>query len=568
MGLYAKLPDAINEVDVIIAGGGTAGCVVASRLADTDPGLSVLVIEGGPNNDVPTVEIPASFLAHLSPESKTNRFYLTKKSPEVADRSLVLPTGSILGGGSSTNFMMYSRAQRSDWDSWNTPGWYADEMLPFLQKLETYHGDDAKGVHGHEGPIQISRGTYNSPRIEDEFIAAAKNVGWLEVPDSSDLDSINAVWRAKRFISPSGERQDVASTYLHPRLRDGKHPNLHVLVESQVSRILIDESRRAYGVEFRPSPVFHTDRMEQPPRSVRARKLVIASSGACGTPPLLERSGVGDSEILTRAGVPVLVDLPGVGNGYEDHHLLVYPYFSNLAPADTLDKFIYGSQETQEKLIENKHKMLGWNAQEIQGKVRPTESEVAALGPEFQAAWDREVQAEPRQAISNHYCNCRFPRRPAPHHRRPLPLHDDDPVDFETGFFADPGQLDVKKHMWMYKKQREPVPVPPVSGSPTARCPPGVPDIEYSAEDDAVLERWLREKVGTTWHSLGTCKMLPRDEMGVVDPSLGVHGVQNLKIADLSIPPRNVAANTNNTALAIGERAADIFIKELGLGSA
>lgn len=168
-----------------------------------------------------------------------------------------------------------------------------------------------------------------------------------------------------------------------------------------MSRILIDDSKRAYGVEFRPNPVFHTDQMEQqPPRSVRARKLVIASSGACGTPPLLERSGLGDGEILTRAGVPVSIDLPGVGNGYEDHHLLVYPYFSNLAPADTLDKFIYGSQETQEKLIESKHKMLGWNAQEIQGKVRPTESEVAALGPEFQAAWDREFKPNPDKPLA------------------------------------------------------------------------------------------------------------------------------------------------------------------------
>lgn len=267
-------------------------------------------------------------------------------------------------------------------------------------QLETYHGDDAKGVHGHEGPIHISRGTYNSPRIEDEFIASAKKMGWSEVPDLSDLDSINTVWRAKRFISPNGERQDVASTYLHPRLRDGRHPNLHVLVESQVSRILIDESKRACGVEFRPNPIFNTDGMEQSPRSVRARKLVIASSGACGTPALLERSGVGDNEILTRAGVPVLVDLPGVGNGYEDHHLLVYPYFSNLTPADTLDKFIYGSQETQEELIKNKHKMLGWNAQEVQGKVRPTETEVAALGPEFQAAWDREFKPNPDKPLA------------------------------------------------------------------------------------------------------------------------------------------------------------------------
>lgn len=159
MGLYTNLPNAIDEVDVIIAGGqcpvcpqttfqpfnnigvylgGTAGCIVAARLADAEPRLSILVIEGGPNNDMPIVETPASFLAHLAPDSKTTRFYPTKKSAEVADRSLILPTGNILGGGSSTNFMMYSRAQRSDWDSWKSPGWSADEMLPFLKKVS--HG--------------------------------------------------------------------------------------------------------------------------------------------------------------------------------------------------------------------------------------------------------------------------------------------------------------------------------------------------------------------------------------------------------------------------------------------
>lgn len=97
--------------------------------------------------------------------------------------------------------------------------------------------------------------------------------------------------------------------------------------------------------------------------------------------------------------------------------------------------------------------------------------------------------------------------------------------------------------------------------------PADVPAIEYSAEDEVVLEQWLRENVGTTWHSLGTCKMVPRDQMGVVDAKLSVYGVEGLKVADLSIAPRNVVANTNNTALAVGERAADIFIRELGLGS-
>jgi alcohol oxidase len=159
-----------------------------------------------------------------------------------------------------------------------------------------------------------------------------------------------------------------------------------------------------------------------------------------------------------------------------------------------------------------------------------------------------------------------------------------DGLDFETGFFSDAGGIDIKKHMWAYKKQREIVrrmetyrgevagghpPFP--AGSKAANIETDGPltdvqDIEYTAEDDAVLEQWLRENVGTTWHSVGTCKMAPPEKMGVVDAKLSVYGVEGLKVADLSILPRNVAANTNNTALAIGEKAADIFIEEMGLG--
>jgi choline dehydrogenase-like flavoprotein len=160
-----------------------------------------------------------------------------------------------------------------------------------------------------------------------------------------------------------------------------------------------------------------------------------------------------------------------------------------------------------------------------------------------------------------------------------------DPLDFATGFFSDAGDIDIKKHVWAYKKQREIArrmdtyrgeiaaahpPFPAGSGAAAIETDgplEDVTDIEYSAEDDAVLEKWLRENVGTTWHSLGTCKMAPFDQHGVVDANLSVYGVEGLKIADLSIPPSNVAANTNNTALAIGEKAADMFIRELGIAS-
>ncbi|RDA90935.1 hypothetical protein CP533_5358, partial [Ophiocordyceps camponoti-saundersi (nom. inval.)] len=623
MPLYTKLPREIDEVDVIIAGGGTAGCVVAARLADADPGLTILAVEAGPNNDMSTIRFPACFLAHLAPDSKTNRFLLTKPAPSVANRPLVMATGSVLGGGSSTNMMMYSRAQRSDWDSWDTPGWSAEEMIPFLKKLETFHGEDPKGVHGRHGPIHVSLGTHGSNRIDEEFIASSEKVGWPEVLDLSDLDSVNAVWRAMRYVSPEGKRQDAATCYIHPRLTDGKHPNLHVVVETDVVRILIDENKRAVGVEIFSNPRCHANSASSGEllRTVKARKLVIAASGAYGTPSILERSGVGDARVLESAGVSVIVDLPGVGNGYQDHHLVSYPYLNDMSVTETLDGLYCGRMGEWEHLMRENDKILGWNGQQLQAKVRPTDSEVAALGPEFQKAWDEEFRDHPDKplavfsVVAGEQDSLKTWTPPSfadkktgfpgdltlttgdpclavtvftvyPFSRGHVHITGpgaDDALDVDSGFFADAEQLDIKMHIWIYKRQREVIRRMPMYRGEMAHChppfaagsaaasikldgplPADAPEIQYSAEDEVVLEKWLRENVGTTWHSLGTCGMLPRDKGGVVDAGLGVHGIQGLKIADLSIAPRNVAANTNNTALAVGERAADIFIKELG----
>jgi choline dehydrogenase-like flavoprotein len=578
------------------------------------------MIEGGQNNaNVPTITHPALFLAHLAPGSTTNLFYKTNKSAALADRELILPSGGVLGGGSSTNFMMYSRAQKSDFDSWNVPGWSGADLLPYLKKvisqfvptnprvlkpvkLETYHGKDEKGVHGHDGPIHVSRGTYHSKRVEDEFIAATTKIGWPEVEDVQDLEAVNVVGRAYRYVAPDGKRQDAATCYLHPLLNDGKHPNLHVLVESQVKRVLLDNNNKAVGVELRPNPVFGGSANDV--KTVKARRLVVVSCGACGTPSLLERSGVGNRAVLQAAGVPVVVEAPGIGNGYEDHHLAIYPYLNSLDASDTLDDLAYGRMGSPEDLIKAQHPMLGWNAQEVQGKARPTDAEVAALGPEFQKAWDREFRDHPEKPTVIFTVIAGFPGDPSrstggpglaitaftvyPFSRGHIHITGpqlEDPVDFDNGFFADEGELDIKKHQWTYKKQREIMrrmssyrgelaachpPFAPGSQAASISLedgplPADAPDIEYSAEDDVVLEKWLRENISTTWHSLGTCKMAPRNEGGVVNGNLDVYGIEGLKVADMSIVPRNVAANTNNTALVIGEKAADIFIKELGL---
>lgn len=266
--------------------------------------------------------------------------------------------------------------------------------------METYHGPGKKEHHGYDGPVNVSDGGYREKYIEDEFINAAKQVGYPEIEDLQDLDSNNGIQRWQRYVSPDGKRQDTAHTYLHPKLEDGKHSNLHVLVESKVVRVLFDDNKHAVGVEYTPNPEFQAviGLTAHPVKSVKARKLVVVTCGACGTPPVLERSGLGDKLILERAGVPVVEELPGVGKDYQDHHLLLYPYKTSLKPGQTIDGILGGRVDATE-LVVNKDKILGWNAIDISSKLRPTEEEVAELGPEFKAAWDRDFKDAPNRPL-------------------------------------------------------------------------------------------------------------------------------------------------------------------------
>ncbi|KAK8043045.1 alcohol oxidase-like protein [Apiospora phragmitis] len=619
MPLYTQLPDEIEKVDVIVAGGGTAGCIVAARLSEADPALSVLVIEGGRNNaDDPSIAHPLLFMAHLAPTSDTTLLYTGRAEPQIGGRKLTVPAGGILGGGSSVNMMQYTRAQRHDWDSWKAEGWSADEMIPYLKKaswLETYVGPGRTDIHGDKGPIAVSEGNYVAKRSQDEFIKAAAQLGYPEHVDLQDLDSNNGVQRARRFVSAEGLRSDTAHAYLHPKLKDesgGNNPNLHVLVQSQVTRVLF-EGQKAVGVEYRGNPKFQQNTPVQV-RSIRVEKMVILSAGTFGTPLILERSGVGDAAILDAAQVaPLVAHIPGVGRNYQDHHLMTYTYKTALDPDETADAVIAGRVDMGE-LLRTNAPILGWNAQDVTCKLRPSDAEVAALGPEFQAAYERDFKHNENKPLAMMAPANAFPgpltpdMTPGqyytvsaftvyPYSRGDVHIthaaDPDAPVDFATDFLADP--LDVQKHVWVYKKQREiarrmpsmyrgelPGTHPPFAADSAAALLTGdestvlptdndgravVADIVYTPEDDAVIERWVRDRVGTTWHSLGTCAMRPLERGGVVDSRLGVHGLGRLKVADLSIAPENVAANTANTAMAIGERAADIFIQELGLRS-
>jgi alcohol oxidase len=166
-------------------------------------------------------------------------------------------------------------------------------------------------------------------------------------------------------------------------------------LETQVGKVLFD-GKRAVGVEVRANPKTQSDSLTQ---TIKARKLVVLSAGALASPLILESSGLGDSDILKAANIPIITPIPGIGKNYQDHHLLSYSYKSNLEPHETFDD-IFGGRVDIEQMIQTKDPRLGWNGQEVTCKIRPSEAEATALGPEFEAAYKRDFLGHPDKPLA------------------------------------------------------------------------------------------------------------------------------------------------------------------------
>jgi alcohol oxidase len=190
-------------------------------------------------------------------------------------------------------------------------------------------------------------------------------MGYPEVQDLQDLDNNNAVERYYRYVGPNGRRQDAAHRYIHNKLQGDDYPNLHVLTEKQVLKVVF-EGKKAVGVVYQTNPRYMAnpeflDNGYTSPRTVKARRMVVVSAGANGTPGILERSGVGDPNILKKAGVEVVEELPGVGEDYQDHHLSLWAYRTNLNPRECINGFQDGRFNIEEAIRMN-DELLGTNA--------------------------------------------------------------------------------------------------------------------------------------------------------------------------------------------------------------
>lgn len=262
-----------------------------------------------------------------------------------------------------------------------------------LSQLENYHGGGGSANHGFDGPIEISTGTHVCTKVRDNILRVANEQGLYEKADLQSMQPDapgHGSSKALRYVSRDGIRQDAATCYLHPRLEDGKHPNLHVLVESEVSRVLLEGDTtaglRATGVECQSNAITDTGGHGSP-RMVRAKKLVVLSAGAFGSASILERSGVGASDVLKKAGVPVAQDLPGVGSNYMDHTIAICAYNTDLGPEDTMDAV---ARADLAELVQQNSPLVGSNWQDVNVRSRPSPAEIRYLGSEFEELWRHE----------------------------------------------------------------------------------------------------------------------------------------------------------------------------------
>ncbi|KAK0236115.1 GMC oxidoreductase-domain-containing protein [Armillaria nabsnona] len=597
-----------EEYDIIFAGGGTSGCVTAGRLAAADPSLKILILEAGPHvRGLENHIQPARYFSNLVSPDRVFTSHVGSPSKSLAGRSPIVTSAKCMGGGSNVNIVMYTRASASDYDAWEifgNHGWGSKDLIPLANKVETYQrGSDP--THGTNGPIAISAknvvGTFGEQYLD---VAAKYDKDRDFTDDPNNFRSCNQYGPWPKYINPvSGTRSDTAHHFIY---NQEHNVNLKVLDRQRVIRVIFDDNR-AIGVEYTDDVECATKVPGESVRQAFASRLVVLSGGAFGSPAILERSGIGGTDILQRNDIPQIVDLPGVGENYNDHNLLFIPYYADEA-SDTLDGIFEGDPATVSFHAEQWRKdgtgLFATNGIDAGIKHRPNEKDLKIIGPTFTERWnnffsnapDKPVMwigpiagyvglDPPRQPGRKYFSLLYYTEYPASLGRVHIQggLNPYAPLDLETGFLDDPADLAVLR--WAYKHSREfarrmsayrgyTVAAHPLfpKGSEAAtefevQGPVAIsaPDIDYTEEDDAAIDDYHRLKVATTWHSLGTCAMKPRSQGGVVDSRLNVYGVQNLKVADMSIAPSNVGANTYNSALIIGEKAAIIIAEELGI---
>lgn len=532
------MPD-IHEYDYIIVGAGSAGCVLANRLSE-DPGVSVLLLEAGPEDKSIWMKIPAGAARVIGP-GPTNWAYFTEPEKHLRNRKIYWPRGRTLGGSSSINGMVYLRGHPEDYNEWarlGNPGWTWDDVMPYFKKSEDQqHGESP--MHGVGGPLAVS-----DPVIDDEggrlFIQSSINAG---LPFRKDLnDGIQeGVGRAQVTVR-NGRRSSTSEAFLHP-VRHRK--NLHVVVEALAEKIIL-ENKRAVGIRYRNGEETH---------EAKARKEVILSGGVINSPQLLMLSGIGPSAHLGERGIKVVHDLQGVGANLQDH-LYVY-YVAECDKSISINHQLTGARMYFQALKYFYNRSGYLNIGAVQATAFPKVAKNADRP-------DVEISFRPMSITISKTGTVALDSFPGinascsllrPKARGSIRLASPDPREkalIYANYLDNDDDLSVMREgMRWIRKVFETKPLVDLIKREVA---PGL-----SINTDAQWESYIRESAQTVYHPVGTCAM-GIDAMSVVDAQLKVHGIQNLRVVDASVMPRVTSCNTNAPTIMIGEKGAAMIL--------
>jgi choline dehydrogenase len=530
--------------DYVIAGAGSAGCVLANRLS-ANPNTRVLLLEAGGQDDWFWIKIPVGYLYTIG-NPRTDWCYKTESDPGLNGRQLGYARGKVLGGCSSINAMVYMRGQKSDYDHWaglGNKGWSWDEVLPHFRKVEDFFaGGDA--FHGVGGELRVEE-----PRVHWEILDAWRDAAaQCGIPKIKEFNCGDNFGNAYFHMNQKrGQRWSATNAFLRPAL---SRPNLSVITHAMVKRVRIElhhGRKRATGIEFA-----HPQHGEC---FAHAQRETILAAGSIGSPQLLQLSGVGPGTLLQRHGISVVHELPGVGENLHDHLQIRMVYkVKNVTTLNERANSLFGKMAMGLEYFLFKTGPLTMPPSQLGAfaKSDPTQTSPNIEWHVQPLSLDKFGDSlHPFPAITPSVCNLR------PTSRGRVRITSPDPAahpEIKVNYLATPEDQKVAADGMRFTRRI-------MSAPALAKYSPEEWRPGPSVESDAGLVKAAGDLGTTIFHPVSTCKM-GGDGMAVVDDRLRVHGIDGLRVIDASIMPRLTSGNTNAPTYMIAEKGAEMVLKD------